>query len=248
MEEVPLPSRLAQRLRWPVAMVGGASAVFAIADLLSWVPDQLTAYAAVGVGLSGATFFFCAVFNMKFQRAVAALNFGRRREGRERGGLIRLMGFGLPVADRVLPAFATLSLIVMLVAKIDHRVSAAALSFASFFLLCVIQIGLIARGQPTSPYLQPRSRSASRPLTIIYRTTGALLWAVYLGLIFFWIYLRYHRPNAPDPRSGFAYAIQGQGSGHIYVTQVEQYLMFALIVTLFILVYIISRLNKFFED
>ena len=156
MEDNPLASRLAERFRWPIALVGGASAVVAAANLLSWVPDHLTAYTAASVGIAAAAFFCCAVFDMKLQRAVSALNFDRRAEARKRGWLTRLTGFSLPLGDRLLHAIAMFLLLVTLVAaNIYHRAPAAGLGFAGFFLICVAQIALMARGQPTDRFMPP---------------------------------------------------------------------------------------------
>ena len=150
MDDKLLASRLAERFRWPIALAGGTSAALVGANLLSWFPDKLTVDAALAVGVAAAVMFCCGVFDMKFQRAVSALNFSRRSEARRRGWLTRLTGCGLPSGDRLLWSVAIILLIVTLVAgNIYHRFPAAILGFAGFFLLCMAQIALMVRGQPT---------------------------------------------------------------------------------------------------
>jgi hypothetical protein len=158
MDDDPFVSRLARRLRWPIALVGGASAAIASADLLSWAPDRLTVYTAVAVGVAAAILFLCAVFDMKLQRAVSALNADRRASARQRGWVARITGFGLPAGDRVLLVVALPLLLVTLVAANGyHRAPAAGLGFAGFFLIVVAQLALMARSQPTDRFLPPFS-------------------------------------------------------------------------------------------
>jgi hypothetical protein len=159
MSDVALASRLAERFRWPIALTGGASVAMAAADLLSWVSDRLTFYAAAGVGVIAAAMFFCAVVDMKFQRAVFALNADRRAEARKRRWLSVLAGEGLPVEDRVLLAINWLLLTVSLfAADVANRAPAAALGFAGCFLVGVALISLMAaRGYPADWFVPPSS-------------------------------------------------------------------------------------------
>lgn len=158
MEDIALTSRLADRFRLPIALIGGVSAMLAVADLASWVPQELTAYAVAAVGVPAAALFCCAVFDMKLQRAVSALNFERRAEVRQRGLFIKLTGIGLPSGDGVLAAVAIVLLIVTLIAAIFfHRAPATGLGFAGFFLVTVARIALMARLQPTDRFIPPFS-------------------------------------------------------------------------------------------
>ncbi|HLY79597.1 MAG TPA: hypothetical protein VKQ70_09505, partial [Caulobacteraceae bacterium] len=156
MKDDPLASRLAQRLRWPIALVGLAAALGAAADLLSMVPDWLTVYAAAIVGFAAAGMFLCAVFDVKLQRAVSAMNASRRAEARRRGWLSRLTGFGLPTGDPLLGLVGLALLIVTNVAgDIYHRAAAAGLGFAGFFLVGAAAIAVMARGYPTDHLVSP---------------------------------------------------------------------------------------------
>ncbi|MFZ4607516.1 MAG: hypothetical protein ACOYM5_14800 [Caulobacter sp.] len=158
MEDISLTSRLADRFRWPIALIGGVSAMLAVADLASWIPQELTAYAAAAVGVPAAALFCCAAFDMKLQRAVSALNFERRAEARQQGLFVRLTGIGLPSGDGVLAAVAIVLLIVTLIAaNFYHRAPATGLGFAGFFLVVIVRIALMARGQRTDRFMPPFS-------------------------------------------------------------------------------------------
>jgi len=154
----PFASRLAERLRWPVALIGGMSAIGAAANLLNWAPDRMTTYTAAAVGFAAASMFLCAVFDMRLHRAVSALNAERRAEARRRGWFSRLTGAGLPVGDRVLRWVSAALLAVALVAgNVSRHAPAATLSFAGFFLVVVAQIALMARGCPADRFVPPFS-------------------------------------------------------------------------------------------
>ena len=158
MEDSPFASRLAERIRWPIALSGAAAAMVAVADLMSWVSSRVTIYAAAAIGMAAGALFFCAVFDMKLQRAMSALNADRRAEARRRGWLARLTGIGLPIGDRAL--FATgliLAIVTLFATNIAHHEPAAALGFAGFFLVCVAHIALMARGYPTDQFVPPFS-------------------------------------------------------------------------------------------
>jgi hypothetical protein len=147
MEDGPFASRLAERFRWPIVLIGGASAVVTVANLASWVTDRATIYAAAGVGVIAVIMFVCAIFDMRFQRAVAAVNADRESEAKRRGWLSRLTGAGLPMGDRPLLAINILQIILVLfVANVMPHGPAAALSFAGFFLVCMTRIALFVRG------------------------------------------------------------------------------------------------------
>ncbi len=150
MEDAPLASRLAERLRWPIAVTGVGAAIVVVADLISWVPDRVTVYAAAAIGTAAGALFICAVFDMKLQRAVSALNADRRADAKRRGWLARLTGVGLPLGDRPLVAAGWILLVVTYyAANMAHRAPAAALGFAGFFLVRMAQIVLAARNYPT---------------------------------------------------------------------------------------------------
>ena len=86
--------RLATRLRLPIAAVGLTSLLLAIANLFPHVvDDQLIVVAATVVGVAAAGMFLSAVFDMRFRRAVSALNAQRRAQARENGRLSRLTGW-----------------------------------------------------------------------------------------------------------------------------------------------------------
>jgi hypothetical protein len=152
-------SRLATRLRLPIAAVGVASLLLAIANLfLHVVGDQLIVVAATVVGVAAAGMFLSAVFDMRFQRAVSALNAERRAEARENGSLSRLTGWGLPVGDRLLVTVSLPLLVMALVAaNYFHRPPATALLVAAFALVGLAQMALMVRGQPTDRWFDPFS-------------------------------------------------------------------------------------------
>ena len=143
--------RLAKRLRLPIAVVGVASLLLAVANLLHVVGDQFIVIAATVVGAAAVGMFLSAVIGMRFQRAVSALNEERRTEARERGRLSRLTGWGLPLGDRVLVSVSLPLLVLALIAaNYFHRLPATALLFAGFILVSVAQLGMMVRGEPTN--------------------------------------------------------------------------------------------------
>lgn len=150
-------SRLATRLRLPIAAVGAASLLLAIANLfLQAVDDRLIVVAATVVGVAALGMFVCAIFDTRFQRAVSALNAERRAEARKKGRLARLTGWGLPVGDRLLVAVNLPVLIMCFVAaNYFHRLPATALLFAAFVLVGLAQMALMVRGQPTDRWFDP---------------------------------------------------------------------------------------------
>jgi hypothetical protein len=156
MDGGPFISRLADRLRWPIALTGVASALIAVADLLTGIADRVTVYAACAVGLCAVIVFVCAVFDMRFQRAVSVLNAERRAEARRRGWLSRLTGVGLPMGDPLLLSVSSLLLIVTLVAgNLVHHGPAAMLGFAGFSLVGMAQAALMTRGYPKDRFVPP---------------------------------------------------------------------------------------------
>lgn len=157
MDNDPFASRLAERLKWPIALTGAAAVLIATADLLSWVPDRVTAYTAAAVGVGAGIMLLCAALDMRLQRAVSALNAERRREAQGRSWLSRLPGLvRLRGVDRDLFAVGfALLLVISVAANVSPRGPAAALAFAGFFLICVAQIALMARGYPTDRFVPP---------------------------------------------------------------------------------------------
>lgn len=152
-------SRLAKRLRLPIAAVGVASLLLAVANLLLHVVgDQFIVIAATVVGAAAVGMFLSAVFDMRFQRALSAQNAERRTEAWARGRLSRLTGWGLPLADRVLVSVGLPLLVMALIAaNYFHRLPAAALLFAAFALVGLAQMALMVRGQPTDRWFDPLS-------------------------------------------------------------------------------------------
>ncbi len=156
MDTDPFASRLAVLVRLPVVVVGAASLVLSVANLLDRVDDQVIVVAGVVVGAAAVAMFLFAVFDMRFQRAVSALNAERRTQAKKLGGMSRVTGWGLPPGDRVLVAIALPLLAIALVAaNYFHRLPATALPFAAFALTMVVQIGLMARGHPTDRRSNP---------------------------------------------------------------------------------------------
>lgn len=150
-------SRLAKRLRVPIAGVGVASLLLGAANLfLGVVGNRLIVVAATVVGIAALGMFLCAVFDMRFQRAVSALNSERRAEARAKGRLPRLTGWGLPMGDRLLLAVSLPLMVMCLVAaNYFHRGSTAALLFAAFALVGMAQVAMMVRGQPTDRWFDP---------------------------------------------------------------------------------------------
>lgn len=112
-----LASRLAKRLRLPIAAVGIGSVFLAAANLfLQVVDDRLIAMAAVAVGVAAAGMFLTAVADTRFQRAVSAMNAERRAQFRQQGRLARLTGWGLPLGDRLLVRVSVPVLALLLIA------------------------------------------------------------------------------------------------------------------------------------
>lgn len=157
METDLFATRLATRFRLPIAAVGIASLLLAVANLFfDAVDDRLIIVAATVVGIAAAGLFLCAVFDMRFQRAVSALNAERRAEARDKGRLSRLTGWGLPVGDRLLVALSFPLLASCLVAaNYFHRGPTTALLFAAFALVGLAQMALMVRGQATDRRYDP---------------------------------------------------------------------------------------------
>lgn len=151
MESDLLASKLASRFRGPVAVIGAASAVLAIANGMRLGVPDIVAYAAAGAtGLLAASIFICSVFDIRFQEAIFALNAERRAAADKMGWKARRFGIGLPVGDRLLFALSFLLVVVMIIAGAAHRFPAHVLSFAAFMLIGCCNIALMARGYPTN--------------------------------------------------------------------------------------------------
>ena len=153
-------SRLAKRLRLPIAVVGVASLLLAIGNLfLHVVSDQFIVMAATVVGAAAVGIFLSAVFDMRFQRAVSALNAERRTEARERGRLSRLTGWGLPLGDRLLVTVSLPLLVMALICgqRLSPPTGKTALLFAAFALVGLAQIALMVRGHRTDRWFDPLS-------------------------------------------------------------------------------------------
>jgi len=150
-------SRLATRLRLPIAAIGVASLLLAIANLVCHaVGERLVIVAASVVGAVAILLFVCAVFDIRFQRALSTLNAKRRTEAREKGRLSRLTGWSLLLGDRLLATVSWPLLLMFLVAaNYFHRLPATALLFAAFALVALAQIALMVRGQPTDRWFDP---------------------------------------------------------------------------------------------
>jgi hypothetical protein len=146
MTSDPFASRLAPRIKLPVALVGVTSAALGAANLLSEsVPDKVATYAAVGVGAPAALLFFCMVFDMRFQRAVSALNAERRGQFRA--------GRGVSGGDPLLLAIAVALIMEGLAAGgVFHRAPTAALAFAACALVIMANIALMVRGYPSDAF------------------------------------------------------------------------------------------------
>jgi hypothetical protein len=148
---------LASRFRLPIAAVALISAALAAANIAQFLSDRAAMCVAIGVGVAAATMFFCAVFDMRLQKAVSALNAERRAQARALGTrAARLLGWGLPVGDRLLFAVSLPLLVVGLIsANVFNHLAAAALSFAAFFLTVMTNIALTARTYPTDRFMGP---------------------------------------------------------------------------------------------
>lgn len=156
MDTEPFASRLAACVRLPVAAVGVASLVIALANLRDVINDQLVVVAGIIVGAAAAAIFLSAVFDMRFQRAVSALNAERRSQAKQIGRLSQATGWGLPLGDRLLVTISLpLLAMTLLAANYFHRLPATALLLAAFALTTVVQIGLMARGHPTNRWFDP---------------------------------------------------------------------------------------------
>jgi hypothetical protein len=100
--------------------------------------------------------FFCAVFDARLQKAVSALNAERRAQARASGMRARLLGWGLPVGDRLLFIVSLPPLVVGLIsAYVFNQLPATALCFAAFFLSAMTNIALMARSYPTDRFMGP---------------------------------------------------------------------------------------------
>jgi hypothetical protein len=152
-------SRMAMRLRLPIAAVGVASLFLAIANLfLHSVEDQTIELAAAVVGVAAGGMFVSSVFDMRFQRALSALNAERRAEARELGRLSRFTGWGLPAGDRLLVAVGLPLLgMALIAANYFHRGPATSLLIAGFALVGLAQMALMVRGYSTDSWHDPFS-------------------------------------------------------------------------------------------
>ena len=157
METDLFATRLATRFRLPIAAVGIASFLLAGANLFfDAVDDRLIIVAAAVVGIAAVGLFLCALLDMRFQRAISGLNAERRKEGRDKGRLSRLTGWGLPVGDRLLVAVSLPLLAICLVAaNYFHRGPTTALLFAAFALVGLAQLALMVRDRPTDRWYDP---------------------------------------------------------------------------------------------
>lgn len=157
MEKDVFATQLARRFRLPIAAVGIASLLLAAANLFfDAVDDRLIMVAATVVGVAAVGLFLCAVFDVRFQRAVSALNETRRAEARNKGRLSRLTRWGLPVGDWLLVSVSLPLLAVGLVAANQfHRGPPTALLFAAFALVALAQIALMVRGQSCDCWKEP---------------------------------------------------------------------------------------------
>jgi hypothetical protein len=152
-----LATRLAMRLRLPIAAVGVGSLFLAVANLfLDAVDDRLIGIAAMVVGAAAAAMFLVCVSDQRFQRAVSALNARRRTQAREKGRSSRLPGWELLPGDRLLVTVNVPLLVMTLIAANSiHRLPATLLLIAAFALGGMAQIALLVRGQPTDRWFDP---------------------------------------------------------------------------------------------
>ena len=151
MGQPPLAVRLATRFRIAIAIVGALSALIAITSIVtSWIPHVVVAGAGWAVACVAATLFLCATFDMRFVRALSAVNAERRARARQIGRKARFMGLGLPIGDRLL-FIIDLCLIVCVFAASSF--STALLSWSGFLLVTTGQIALLVRGYPTDRFV-----------------------------------------------------------------------------------------------
>ena len=152
MESEVFASRLATRLRLPIGGIGIASLLLAVADLFFHaVGDRLMIVVAAVVGIAAVALFLCIVSDVRFQRAVSALNAERRAQAREKGRS-SMTGWGLPIGDPLLAAVSLPLLAMCLVAaNYFHRGPATALLLAAFGLVALAQMALMVRGRPPRP-------------------------------------------------------------------------------------------------
>lgn len=157
METDPRASQLAARFRYPIAAIGVASFLVAIANLfLHVVDDRIIGAAAAVVSFAAAGMFACAVLDGRFQRALSALNGERRTRARQRGLLSGLTSWGLPSGDRLLVTVGVPLLVMGLVAANDfHDGAVTALLFSAFALVGLAQMALMVRRQPTDRWVDP---------------------------------------------------------------------------------------------
>ena len=157
MDVDPLASRLATRLRVPILVIGAASALVTTAKLMiPSMPDPVVIATAITVSLLAAALFLCAMFDIRFQKSLSALNAERRRQARVLGWHARLLGIGLPIGER---AFFALGLVLATLAMVAFNVLgqelAASLGLSGFLLVGVAQIALMVRGYPTDRFFEP---------------------------------------------------------------------------------------------
>ena len=127
------------------------SAALAIANLVSVLPDNAAAVAAVLIAVPGIGLFLCATLDRLFHNALSVLNAERRQKAREVGWKARLFRWGLPSGDGLLFAVALILIVTVLV--VGHKPQAAALAFAGFWLVTVGQIALMVRGYPDDRFV-----------------------------------------------------------------------------------------------
>jgi hypothetical protein len=131
MARDPFVSRLAERFRFAIMLIGAASAALVAGNLLTpLIGDRFVQYAASGVGILAAAMFACAVFDPRLMRAISALNAERRAETQRPWWRRFLPGLDLPV-DRLLFAVGlALIVVTFLAANVFYREAASALGFA----------------------------------------------------------------------------------------------------------------------
>lgn len=142
--------RIAPALRLPVLAVGLLGAGLVASTLRGWSPDILAFAAAMILAAPGVVLFLAGVLDPRFQRAVAALNAARREQAERLGGMARAFGWGLPVGDRLLFAVSLALIAEVVWANYSRHAAAAALGFATFWLVCLVQIALMVRYGPRS--------------------------------------------------------------------------------------------------
>jgi hypothetical protein len=155
MESARPATRLAQIFRWPIVLVSAACGLVVAADMtVTRIAPEALFGGAAAVAAAGVILFLTAVLDMRFQRAVSALNAELRAEARKRGGLSRL-GVGFRSIDPLLMALMLLLLLVVWFCGALHRAPDAALGAAALWLLGCAQVAGAARGYPTDKFVPP---------------------------------------------------------------------------------------------